>query len=207
MIEQKLKVDRYFNLTNPTIASQRYEDGDFITQQTKRLTLEQSTGIINKKSNILTGQGAKAHRNFQWLAWFPGAINQVSQNGLDVLTGPMSGCWLVIYRLNGIVQIGHIGTDVASREKSTAVKQAWNKFSKDHPNDVIAGFNPVNGWVGTFPASKSKDNPAPKIFGLLTTKLDLFSVFTFPQKTNNNLLRVGGIQKISSAGLHKLQSL
>ena len=40
------------------------------------------------------GGEAKAHRNFVWLPWLKGLVSEVSPEGFDLFTGPMSGCWI-----------------------------------------------------------------------------------------------------------------
>ena len=213
MFEQKLVVGRYINLTSPAVANIPHSDGDFVAQPQHLLTLQQSTttgGFLNRKkeSKVLAGTGAKAHRNFQWLTWLPGAITHVPVGGVDVLTGPMSGCQLVLFNLGGAVQAGHLGTDISSPTATAAVKGAWNVFANAHPGDVIGGFNPLNDWVGALPAAKvGKESSGIKIFGLLTVDAQFYTVVTYPQDTNANLLRIAGVRVIPSATLTTLQNL
>ena len=215
MLQQKLIVGRYINLTSPAIANIPHNNGDFVAQPQCLLTLQQSTttgsffkGTKKRQSSVVGGVGAKAHRNFQWLTWLPGAITHVPVGGVDVLTGPMSGCQLVLFNLGAAVQAGHLGTDVASPAATTAVKNAWNAFANLHPADVVGGFNPLNDWAGPFPSQRAgKEGAGVKIFGLLTVNGQFYTVVTYPQNTNANLLRIAGVQLIPSANLATLQNL
>jgi hypothetical protein len=205
MIEQKLIVGRFirFPAAGPKVV---YQPGDFLLQPDVSLTIEQSKGFSTKTSNITAGVGAKAHRNFKWLAWYPGAISEVALAGTDVLTGPMSGCWLVIYRRAGVVYAGHIGTAEPNSPKTLAVKHSWNQFAQGTPGAVIAGFNPARRWTNAAPPSLPTDG-TPKIYGLFTTSHQLYSVHTYRQNSDATLYRISGIDLIPSSGLHDLSHI
>src|SRR5437016_5586767 len=98
MLERKLIVNRLINLNLAHAVAPHYADGDFVRVPVQDCYLQQSTGVFTKTSGVRAGTGLKAHRNFKWLPWLPGAISEVALVGADVLTGPMSGCWLVTYR-------------------------------------------------------------------------------------------------------------
>jgi len=206
MIEQKLIIGRFIRF--PAAGMKLiYNLGDFLTQPTMALKIEESTGFRTKTSAITPGTGAKAHRNFQWLTWYPGAVSQVPINGVDVLTGPMSGCWLVIYKRLGTVYAGHVGTAEPNSPKTIAAKQAWNQFAQNAPpGSVIAGFNPARHWTNNSPAQLPTDG-IPKVYGLLTTSYQLYSVFTYKQNTDTTLYRIAGIELMPTAGVHALSHI
>jgi hypothetical protein len=125
MLEQKLIVNRFINLTLAPPPAPAYADGAFVLVPVQQCYLQESTGFFKKTSTVQAGVGPKAHRNFKWLPWLPGAISEVALIGADVLTGPMSGCWLVTYRKpNGVPHAGHLGTDIASPVRTAAVNAA-----------------------------------------------------------------------------------
>ena len=211
-IESKLIVGRFLNFAMPNNAPPPIPQDRFVNQAVARMTIEESTGVFQKQSNVIIDQqnATKVHRNFQWLAWIPGAISAVQLSWGDVLTGPMSGCWLVIYRTNGIEYAGHIGTvDNPGSPQSIAVKEAWYKFAPlAGQGNLIAGFNPLRAWTN-LPAPKPGDGP-PDVFGLLTTSRDLFAVFTFKgdgTKRAFNVRRIADIKQITSESPHKLVTL
>ena len=215
VLEQKLKVGRYINLPNPVIAGVAHAVGAFVPQAPCPLTIEESTtsgsrlkGTRVRESNIVAGAGVKTHRNFQWLAWRPGAITHVPVGGLDVLTGPMSGCDLVLFNLGGVAQAGHLGTAVEAGVANAAVKNSWNVFANANPTDVIGGFNPFNDWVNPIPTPRAgKESSGIKIFGLMTTHAEYYTIMAFPQDTDINKLRIAGVSKFPSASLAALQNL
>lgn len=162
------------------------------------------------------GQHAqKGHRTFGWLSWLPGSITYVNMDGFDVLTGPMSGCDLVMFRQNGKVYAAHLGTDVGADAANASVKSVWNTFAQNHPNDVIGGFNPfrdVNGWV---PQRHGDDAVGPPIYyGVYTTAQEFYTLVLYPQKTSRTnsaphptLRRIAGLRRIPSKSLAQLQNL
>ncbi len=205
MLEQKLIVNRFINLTLRPVP-RTYTHGGFVTVSVQNYYLQKSTGTFTKTSTILAEEGAKANRNFVWLPWLPGAISEVALLHKDVLTGPMSGCWLVTYRINGIRYAGHIGTDSGDPRGTLAVKTAWNNFANGQPGDVIGGFNPFRDWIGAYPARRTIEPPGPpKFFGLYTTTGQFYSILAYPQNNPKTLLRIAGIQHVQRANLVTLQ--
>ena len=209
MLEQKLIVNRFIDLNLAHAAAPPYADGAFVTVPVQQCYLQESTGVFTKTSAVQAGVGPKAHRNFKWLPWLPGAISEVALVGADVLTGPMSGCWLVTYRkANGVPHAGHLGTDVASPVRTAAVNAAWNVFATGHPADVIGGFNPLRHWVGPYPARRAGEPAAPpKIFGLYTTANQFYVIVAYQQTNPATLLRIAGIQQVASATVARLQEV
>ena len=209
MLERKLIVNRYIELNLTPAPRRQYADGDFVLVPVQNCYLKESKGLFTKTSGVREGVGSKAHRNFKWLPWLPGAITEVALTNMDVLTGPMSGCWLVLYRkANRVRHAGHLGTDVASPGRTTAVNNAWNTFATTNAADVIGGFNPLRHWAGPLPARK-KGEPAapPKIFGLFTTTNHFFIIMTYQQVKKPKFLRIAGVQQVASSSLARLQQV
>jgi hypothetical protein len=211
MIEQKLIVGRLINLPPRAVLRPNYLKGDFVSLQPLRLTVQQSTGLIEKTSRIIEGTGRREHRNFQWLEYFPGAITEIPLGKLDVLTGKMSGCWIVIYKKppDGVLTVAHIGTEDSPQADGTvAVKNAWNTFAGSHsPGTIIAGFRPSDAWDFPFPTRTSEDSGG-EIYGLVTANRELYSVFAYVQRGRNpHLLRIAGIKKMDSAEYNELRYL
>ena len=189
----------------------------FVTQPQQFLNIAESTwSPFKRTSNVVAGQhAAKAHRTFGWLTWLPGSISEVQMGGSDVLTGPMSGCDLVLYRRGGLVYAGHLGTDVGADVANTSVKTLWNNFATAHAADVIGGFNPfiaVNGWV---PARTGDDALGPPTYyGVYSTAHRFYTLVLYAQKVSSadtrphaTLKRIAGLRQITSKSLHDLQNL
>jgi hypothetical protein len=221
-IESKLVVGRFIKFDIPTNAPTPIPPNIFLDQTLSRMTIEESSGVFQKESNIVAGTGPKVHRNFQWLAWIPGVISAVQLSGGHVLTGPMSGCWVVVYRRNGIESVGHIGTGNTSIDPRTiAVKKAWKTFADGAgPNNLIAGFNPAREWptAASLPAQKPGDGRAVT-FGLVTASGELYAVLTYkgnapanateipPGQRAPNIYRIAEIKRVPSEGPDKLADL
>lgn len=204
MLEQKLIVNRFINLNLAVPPAPAFTDGDFVLVPVQDCYLQESSGIFKKTSEVTGGTGPKAHRRFKWLPWVPGAISEIALVGTDVLTGPMSGCWLVTYRkANGVPHAGHLGTEDSNAVRNAAVNGAWNQYATNHPGRVIGGFNPLRHWQGNYPASKDGEG-AIKIFGLYTVSGEFYIIAAYPQGSSS-MLRIAGIQRVASATVGRLQ--
>jgi hypothetical protein len=205
LLEQKLIVGRFINLNIPAPQIQPYAPGDFVLVPVTECYLQESHGIFTKTSDVQIGSGPKQHRNFHWLPWLPGAISETALVGADVLTGPMSGCWLVSRRRpNGVPHAGHLGTTIDNPVATAAVNIAWNNFATANAADVIGGFNPFRHWNGAYPAQQVGEG-APRFFGLYTTSNDYYVVIAYQQNNPVTLLRIAGIQQVPSSTLGRLQ--
>jgi hypothetical protein len=183
VLERKLIVDRYLKMPARLVLdgqAPQYNDGDFVRVNGSPFTIEESSGILTKKSDISAGAGQKAHRNFVWFPWLPGAISEVQIGATDILTGPMSGCWIFVYRRNNAVVVGHVGTlNNPTDAKTVAVKTAWNNFANDPGTQIIAGFCPTQGQAV---AAKGNDG-AFLVCALITASQqpDLYMLWLYSQ--------------------------
>lgn len=175
---------------NPTLKQQvaigLQKTGDQVKAQFDRQRVS-ATGV---------GAAAKVHRNFVWLEWMGGIVNEIQPNGLDVLTGPMSGCWIVSYLRGGVHYIGHVGTVMTHADAdSIAARNAWNTFAAGVPMGSYSGFNPFNDpWVGAVPVALPGES-ARKTFALVTAAGNFYTVITFPQLNKPTRIRIAGIQQ------------
>jgi hypothetical protein len=142
------------------------------------------------------GQVAKAHRNFVWLEWLGGFVSEVAPMGMDVLTGPMSGCGITEYLRNGVRYVGHVGTVMTAADPaSVAAKTAWNNFAAGIPLGQRSGFKPFNDpWIGAVPAALTGE-AARKTFALVTATGTFHTVIAYPQLTKPCRRRIAGIQQ------------
>lgn len=147
--------------------------------------------------------------SFRWLPWVKGAISQVESSVLDVLTGPMSGCWLMLYTRGTQAFACHIGTVEGPTDPQTvAVKAAWRNFANNAPQNgvqIVSGFNPARAFPSGFPPKKQSDLGAPKIFGLITTTGHLYAIFFWGQRDNS--LRVAALKEVRTAMPNELKNL
>jgi hypothetical protein len=210
MIQQKLEVGRYLNFPSPTpqplAAGAAAVLFDFVSLQPMPLHIDESTGVFTKVSAVSAGAHAtKGHRNFNWLEYRPGYITEVPLT-TDVITGPMSGCFLVIYRRAGAYYAGHIGTADSDRvfnsrqyekdEINDAVKNTWNTFARAHPGDLVGGFNPLRGLKKNVPPKKN-DESAVNVFGVMTTTNLFYAMALYTQTSNTAIKRIGLLEQIA----------
>lgn len=150
-----------------------------------------------RTSNVGTGHSPKVHRNFAWLEWLPGVVSEVRPNGVDILTGPMSGCWITTYLRNGVRYVGHVGTDMTpTTPNSIAARTAWNNYACDAQIGAFSGFNPFNDpWTnGAMPAALPGESNR-KTFALVTTEGHFYTVIAYPQASQPTRIRIAGIQR------------
>lgn len=212
MIERKLIVGRYIHRPTPQLTRIVYAPGDFVTQPAMPLQIEESSGFFKKVSESTAGTNAKAHRNYQWLGWYSTGISEVPFNGVDVLTGPMSGCWLVTYRRNGRIHASHIGTDTNRVPETQTLKQRWNQWAMINTHLVVGGFNPARYWTqhGAPPQKAASGDTRGRIEGVMTVEGRFFSLYLYQQQdpvTRHSLpgmYRIAGIAEMPSASKYEL---
>ncbi|GHC69372.1 hypothetical protein [Limoniibacter endophyticus] len=101
-------------------------------------------GSGSRTSAVLAGLDAKAHRNFVWLPYVPGKVSYIRACGMDVLSGDMTGCWIVRFLLDGQPCVGHIGTyDMVTAPLSLKAKAAWKSAVASGRVRLISGFDPI----------------------------------------------------------------
>lgn len=149
---EKLVVGRYFEM--PQFDNTLGMDAvggpaHFVTAPGRNYQIEVSegSGFLNRTrtSGVIAGQNinaAKAHRNFRWLHWQKGKVTYLPLAGADILTGPMSGCWIVIFNMAGLPYVGHIGTADPGSAQTLQVKAAWAAAFAAGTVQPIAAFQP-----------------------------------------------------------------
>ncbi|MEJ1335806.1 MAG: hypothetical protein RPU37_07120 [Candidatus Sedimenticola sp. (ex Thyasira tokunagai)] len=158
---------------------------------------------------------------YSWLAYAPGRTTRLSVVG-DILTGPMSGCIIPIWRDKGHRYVGHVGT-VGDRVRDNRVKAI---FGASMPGTTI-GFNPGSGVWDTDAANilaKISELKTGKIseftgkelmkrakgtwkqFALVTTEDKCYSIMMVPlEPVCNNIWVVGGIKKVEVMDYYDLR--
>jgi hypothetical protein len=228
VLEAKLIVGRFIHFTRPSWPGGAPPAAQipalFATQPQQLLNIAESTGIFTKTSGVTAGAHPnvnKPWRTFSFLSWLPGSISEVQTGTSDVLTGPMSGCDLVLYNRGGARYAGHLGTDVsvtpgdAKDLANLSIKGVWNNFAQNAPAaDIIGGFNPFRQWNGAFPVATGDDLAPPIFYGLYTTANTFYAMALFIQKSapgsasaHPTLKRIAGLQLINTKTLAQLRNL
>jgi hypothetical protein len=183
MIETKLIKGRYLNWNIPgTQNAATGNAGDFVTHPPKPLMIEMSqTHKSMRQSNVLAGANLKKDwRNFQWLDYYPLRTSWVPLGTTDLLTGRMTGCYVVVYDDNGTVKVAHVGTETSKPAENTQLKNAWNAFAASPGITIIKGFKPSDSVQAV---TGPKGFSQLFIIGGVTVKQDLFTLVLFGQGT------------------------
>lgn len=153
---------------------------------------------LNRQTVSTSGLGAnaKAHRNYVFLAWLGGLVSTIRPNGVDVLTGPMSGCWITSFMQAGQRYAGHVGTvDSPLDQQSIDAKAAWNGLVATIPPHARAGFRPFNDWVGPRPVAQPGEG-AGSTYAIVTAANTFHAMILFPQMAKPGRRRIGAIQQM-----------
>jgi hypothetical protein len=199
---QKLVVNRHltlpgFNQTppppDPTFPP------DFVRALGRIYNIQESTTTgmpfhRTRSSQIAVGAHAgKAHRTFRWLPWVLGKVSCVPLAGADVLTGTMSGCWLVIFQYNGVQHAGHIGTDTSPTTPATVqAKAAWRNAVNNGQIVPVAAYNPVGPnlpGVGQL----NLQGEAPEFYGAFTAAGQVYTVVLTSPGTGGPARRIARV--------------
>jgi hypothetical protein len=215
MIQQKLIPGRYINLptqltgqANPPAGT---NVGEFVEMTSVPLRLEQSTkdpGLGGHPySAVHQGVHDKIHRNFQYLRYIVYRTTFMNISGIDVMTGFMQGCRVVVFSDNGRKYVAHIGTgqDV---QMNTATKNAWNAFARMPGVQILAGFNPWAQWSNNMPQAQPGDHfTGVKCVALVTSTLELYSVALFKHENNLEAFRVHDVVQMQSMAPNELMNI
>lgn len=152
----------------------------------------QSSGLFSrvKTSQISVGEHpVKGHRTFHWLPWIPGKVSCVPLDGTDILTGKMTGCWLVIFRRNGVHYAAHIGThENAASANTIQVKAAWRNAVNAELIQPVAAFNPTGPSLPALGTLNLK-NEVPEFYGGYTAAGVMYTVVLTCCSPNSSTLR------------------
>jgi hypothetical protein len=148
------------------------------------------------------------HRNFQWLGYYPGGVSEVAFDNLDVLSGPFSGCWMMVYKKDGATHVGHVGTkDDTAHAVSKAVKTAWTDFANANPLTIERGFSPARSWNNpdSRPAKIDGDGLG-RIWGLVTRD-ELISIYLYRGEKDWDRYRIAGLTTVPPSYMPDLAAI
>jgi hypothetical protein len=215
MIETKLIVGRYLQLNPAPSRPLRGVPPIFDPAMCPPLKIQESTRFAGplggkfgqRASAVVPGANLnKMHRNFKWLPYYEGDISVTNQN-MDILTGPMSGCPIVRFLQHGQIKVGHIGTVLGNGPVNVAVKGLWNAFALANPASILGGFNPFGPAVPMPPPANGHGDSVARIWGLITTAGVFYSVQVYQQFAQANYFRVAAVRQVPSMTLPQLQAL
>ncbi|HHK6074465.1 hypothetical protein ACT9N5_01750 [Edwardsiella piscicida] len=119
-----------------------------------------------KTSLIAEGPHAKSQsRNFLWLPWVEGAVTYSPISTIDILTGPMSGCWVSVFESHGKRYVAHIGTSLCA-ELSEQAKASWRAAVNSNTITPLHAFDPFVPIESEFEAFYSIITPHRQIYSV-----------------------------------------
>lgn len=167
---------------------------------------KQTTGIVkypNRVSTItilptLTGSNQLVRSrktSYEWLPWDPGETSTLVLDKQDVITGPMSGCIISVWKEKKQIVVGHVGTTM-NKKQSTAAKESFLK----HLPTTATGFNPAIEWARKDYIDLMKGHKnllrTPEVFAIVTWKGVGFAILALKLK---DYYLCGGVRKVSKS--------
>jgi len=217
MIERYLVTGIRLRWQLPAADTSGAKDGS-ITANPDRVSTMRYDGVDGKIVNLATAPnvrliGLTMHQLIPhgWLAYKHGHTTRIERTA-DILTGPMSGCWIVRWTENdGTKWVGHIGTVESSVAVSQAAKTGFRNAMAGFQK--VRGYNPANAWspadiavqmtkllgVPTHP-------PSPQIISLVTQGGNFYSIMMFRLGYGDEYV-VGGIKRVPGTSRQQLTDL
>lgn len=151
----------------PGMSNQDITDATIYRQRT---TTRRSGFMWHKKTTTTTVQ----ELSFRWLPWVDGKINYCEQQGLDVLSGWFSGCWMARYA-EGSNRVCH----VALQDNDNDCTAAWNAKKATLAAGNISEFRPhTSVRKGSVKLGLVTSTGQLYAIGLDATKLDVPNPWT-----------------------------
>lgn len=137
---------------------------------------------VKTHSPVSLGLTPAVNVPYTWLNYVHGRSAFIQAAGGDILTGFMSGCWIVTWTQGGARHVGHIGTVDSAPKTSppnTTVKQAFRaRFTGAMPMGTnLTGFNPAAPWGLNEIVQVCKEMD-PTNFGQYTIKSKILALVT-----------------------------
>lgn len=187
--------------TPPTQDASGTKDGSIIDNPHRAQTPMVYDGLDGQLYNLsaphvsTVGLTMRMNIPYSWLVYSHGHTTKLSVPG-DVLTGPMSGCIIAVWKENGRRYVGHVGTVESSDVINQKVKAT---FGWAMLQDTI-GFNPAAAWnPGEISQLMSKITPGPsvQIMALVTASNQFYSILMFKLSGGRNEWCVGGCKNVA----------
>lgn len=202
------------HLNPPSSEAKPVESKPLTSMENQTITLQQKLSHLKRQavdrigsqfdrqavSMVKMGETSKEYRNFAWLEWLPGVVSIVKADGRDVLTGPMSGCWVGSIMRGGIRYVAHVGTDMtATTPNSIAAKAGWNSFVGSAPRHAFSAFNPFDATLtSALPPAQPGDAPR-KCFALVTAQDEFYAIVAYPLVSRPQRMRIALVQKVADS--------
>lgn len=186
MIERKIRVGMMLNFPLPTFAGY-VATGNYLQPVPSLFCHVWRTGFFSDTRGVTTGVSHRGgHRNFAWLPFRPGYTTYNPLDTCDVLSGPFSGCRMLLCEVNGVRQVYHVGTQNGPLTvESLRAKRAMYAHLIDPDVVFITGFSPFSNF-NPMPAALPGESPIPRILGLITETGECFTILMRLQTGTTN---------------------
>lgn len=211
MLEKVVHAGEFFDIGSLDSYTQPLNTGQVSVSCTERQI--DVTRVLFGKNKLVALNGTNRknpQRNFIWVPYAPNAINYTETQGRDVLSGPFSGCYMVVYNYKRSRRVAHIATPQANTPGGAV--PAWNRLVASDPDiEVVAGFRP-HEHIGSLSNLMKPTDSAFKCFGLVTGTNALWTIATFSQrdpetKVVSPYFRILAITAVTSMTIQELSVL
>jgi hypothetical protein len=132
---EELELNKKYDMVLPTLGEPIKRDRAFETYMAEPVTFKKS-GWFNPFMSVESYQPL-------YVPWHRGHITELRYTGNDIISGPFSGCYFVMYKRDGDVYVGHIDT-----KNENETKETWKAFyykTKRDPreNQIFFAFDPM----------------------------------------------------------------
>ncbi len=209
MIERYFSAGRRFKWTEPRNGT-RVTDGAIIDNPQMAhspMTYLGMDGSIKKTTAQMladnrVGLRMGARIPYKWLVYAPGRTTRLATAD-DVLSGPMSGCIIPVWRERGRRYVGHVGTEEVKKtdDKVKAI------FAAQMEQNTI-GYNPGSGvWTADIPGILANFKSWSKFIQLaLVTGNDQGFSILMVQTKQPDQWTCGGIRRVTRMDYDSIRS-
>lgn len=126
-------------------------------------------------------------QEFLILPYAPGGINFTGTTGLDVLSGPFSGCWMARYKLKGAYNVCHVATPECNTK--------WAELKQSGEITEVTEFKPANALM-ELAGSGFKFTSGPQTYGLVTSTGQFQSLLCYPNGKVLTVFRIAVMKPV-----------
>ena len=132
--------------------------------------------------------------HFTFLKYIGGAVTIAPLTG-DILTGPMTGCYLCTYKESGANHLAHIGTANAPDSTETIdVKNKWKAFVARPEVTGVMGASPYDLYTNAEYQNAMTCGVAPMTCGYFTPGGQAYALLLAPTDNQQSLVKVAGVK-------------
>ena len=137
---------------------------------------------------------------YDWCDFATGRTARKPLGGKDILTGPMSGCYITRFSSGGGSFVGHVGT-VGVPAVDALVKRT---FGATMPQDAT-GFNPFHAWQNDMADVSRRHGKAIQFVALVTTSGEFYAIAMMPDTKKLGEWVCGGTKKVPALSYAQLR--